>query len=477
VTYDAVARQAGSVAAHLRRLGVGAGDRVALLVPNLPEYVVAYYGILGAGAVVVPLNARARAPEIAYVLADCGVQAAITHGAATAELRQAGDGLASFRHLIHVGEPTPAGALAFADLLGDPRPLDPTAAGADDLAQISYTSGTTGRPKGVMLTHGNLTLNAESTGEALGMGPADHQVVVAPLGHILGCTLGMNATLRFGAAAVFCAALDPETLMATIERHHCTMIGAVATLYLMMVQHPRAYDLGSLRVAMSGGAPTPPELLAAFPRRFGVPLVEGYGITEIGGTVSQPPLGGTAKAGAVGVPVKYVEVAVLDDADRPLPAGEVGELCLRGPTVMRGYYGQPAATAETLRNGWLHTGDVGYRDADGYCYIVDRKKDVIIPSGFNVYPREVEDVLYQHAAVAEAGVVGLPHPLKGEQVRACVALRPGTAATAAELIAFCKERLTPYKAPVDVAFFPTLPKGPSGKMLRRELRVLLGAAG
>ena len=201
--------------------------------------------------------------------------------------------------------------------------------------------------------------------------------------------------------------------MATIERHRCTMIGAVATLYLMMVQHPRAYDLGSLRVAMSGGRADPAELLAAFPRRFGVPLIEGYGITEIGGTVSQPPLGGEARAGAVGVPVQYVEVAVLDDADRPLPAGEVGELRLRGPTVMRGYYGQPAATAETLRHGWLHTGDVGYRDAEGYCYIVDRKKDVIITSGFNVYPREVEDVLYQHAAVAEAGRGRAAAPAEG----------------------------------------------------------------
>jgi long-chain acyl-CoA synthetase len=473
VSYAQLAGQAGSLAAHLRRLGVRAGDRVALVVPTIPEYIVAYYGILGAGAVVVPINPRSRAPEIRYVLDDSGARAAIVHGSATDELGAAIADGPTLSPLVAIGEPALPGAIPLADLVRDPRPLDPAMAGDDDLAQLSYTSGTTGKPKGVMLTHRALTLNAEATGERLAIGQDDRVLAIAPLVHILGCTLVMNATLQFGAAAVFCAALDPDSLMATIQRHRCTVIGAVPTLYLLLLNHPTAYDLTSLRVALSGGAPTPTELVAAFPKRFGARIIDGYGTTEIGGTVSITPLDCPAKPGSVGLPARYVELAVLDEYDAPVATGELGELCLRGPTVMRGYWGQPEATAETLRGGWLHTGDLGYVDADGYCFIVDRKKDMIITSGFNVYPREVEEVLYQHPAVAEAGVVGMPDPLRGELVRACVTLRADAQATEAELIAFCKERLTPYKAPVRVEFLTALPKSPTGKLLRRELRDLL----
>jgi long-chain acyl-CoA synthetase len=476
LTYAQVTAQAGALAAELRRRGVAPGDRVALLVPTLPEYVVAYYGILGVGAVVVPVNPRSRAPEIDYILRDSGARAAIIHGSAADEMGAAVADLPGLAPLVAVGTPALPGALPLHDLVREPRPLDPAVARDDDLAQLSYTSGTTGKPKGVMLTHRSLALNAEATAERLAMGPDDRVVAIAPLVHILGCTLVMNATLQVGAAAVFPAAIDPDSLLATVEQHRCTVLAAVPTLYLLLLNHPRPYDLSSLRVALSGGAPTPIELVAAFPKRFGARIVDGYGTTEIGGTVSITPLDRPAKPGSVGLPARYVELAVLDDQDRPLPTGDVGELCLRGPTVMQGYYGQPEATAETLRGGWLHSGDLGYVDHEGYCFIVDRKKDMIITSGFNVYPREVEEVLYQHPAVAEAGVVGVADPLKGELVRACVTLRADAVATEAELIAFCKARLTPYKAPVRVDFFPTLPKSPTGKMLRRELRELLAAS-
>jgi len=466
-SYGQLVHQAGSLARHLRRLGLRPGDRVALLLPTLPEYVPAYFGILGAGAVVVPINPRARAPEIRHIVEDCGVQAAIAYVDAVDELRKA----ASLSHLITAGGPAPEGALA--DLVRAPEPLDPRVAKSDDLAQICYTSGTTGKPKGVMLTHQNLVLNAESLAEACGASPADRMLAIAPLGHILGTSLVMNMTLLSGGALVFCAKLDPDTIMGTIERQRCTFVGAVPTVYIMMLNHPSQHDLGSLRDAMCGGASCPVEVLNAFQKRFGVRILEGYGITEIAGGAAFNPLHGLRKPGSVGVPIKQTEVAILDDAGRALSPGEVGELCIKGPMVMAGYYGQPDATRETVRDGWLRTGDLAYADADGYYFIVDRKKDLIITSGFNVYPREVEEVLYQHPGVAEAGVVGLPDPVKGELVSACVTLRSDVEATAADLIAFCKERLTPYKVPVRVEFFPALPKGATGKLLRRELRDLL----
>ena len=470
VSYGQLGHEAGALARHLRRLGVQPGDRVALLLPTLPEYVPAYFGILGAGAVVVPINPRARAPEIRHIVEDCGVRSAIAHVDAVDEVRKAA---ANLSHLVTAGGPAPEGAVALADLVRDFEPLDPRVAKSDDLAQICYTSGTTGKPKGVMLTHLKLALNAESLAEACGASLADRMLAIAPLGHILGTSLVMNMTIISGGALVFCGKLDPDTIMGTIERQRCTFVGAVPTVYIMMLNHPRQHDLSSLREAMCGGASCPVEVINAFQKRFGVRILEGYGITEIAGGAAFNPLHGLRKPGSVGVPIKYMEVAILDDAGRALGSGEVGELSIKGPTVMAGYYGQPDATRETVRDGWLRTGDLASADADGYYFIVDRKKDMIITSGFNVYPREVEEVLYQHPAVAEAGVVGLPDLVKGELVGACVTLRSGEAATAADLIAFCKDRLTPYKVPVRVEFFPALPKGATGKLLRRELRELI----
>jgi long-chain acyl-CoA synthetase len=473
ISYGQLDQEAGALAKQLRRLGLRPGDRVALLLPTLPEYVPAYFGILGAGGVVVPINPRARAPEIRHIVEDCGVRSAIAHVDAVDELRRAVANSPSFSHLVTAGGPAPEGAVALAELVRDPERLDPRCAKSDDLAQICYTSGTTGKPKGVMLSHRNLALNAASLAEACGASPADRMLAVAPLGHILGTSLVMNMTLFSGGALVFCARLDPDTIMGTIARQRCTFVGAVPTVYIMLLNHPRQYDLGSLREAMCGGASCPVEVINAFQKRFGVRILEGYGITEIAGGAAFNPLHGARKPGSVGLPINYMAVAILDDEGRALGPGEVGELSIKGPTVMAGYYGQPDATRETVRDGWLRTGDLASADADGYYFIVDRKKDLIITSGFNVYPREVEEVLYQHPAVAEAGVVGLPDPVKGELVSACVTLRPGAEATEADLIAFCKEQLTPYKAPVRVEFFPALPKGATGKLLRRELRELI----
>jgi len=475
VSYGALQTLAASLAAHLQHLGVRPGDRVALALPNQPEYVIAFYGILGAGAVVVPINPRARAPEIAYVLNDAEITAAIAHPTVLPELEAATAEGPQLAPLIVVGAPDIPGAVAFDALLHDGGALDPRLVRDDALAQIIYTSGTTGRPKGVMLTHGGLALNAECVTEQLGVRADDRLLAVAPLGHILGCSLSMNGTLYRGAAAVFTPALDLDTLLGTIERQRCTVMGVVPTLLAMIRAHPRRYDLSSMRIVLTGGAPAPEGLLDALAAELGLRVVEGYGATEASGGISMNPPEGLHKRGSVGVPQRGIEVAVLDDAGAPVPTGQVGELCLRGPTVTRGYWHRPEATAEAFAGDWLRTGDVGYIDADGYIFIVDRKKDMIITSGFNVYPREVEDALYLHPAVAEAGVVGVPDPIKGELVCAMVVLRAGASATAEELIAWCKQRLTPYKAPVRIHFLDALPKSASGKILRRELRERLGA--
>jgi long-chain acyl-CoA synthetase len=473
VSYGELQRRAASLAMHLRRLGVGVGDHVALVVPNLPEYVVAYYGLLAAGAVVVPINSRARAPEMAHVLSDGEVSAAIVHAPALPELRQACADCPAVRRLVVVGGPGRDGAVAFDDLLGDGGRLAAPAARADDLAMILYTSGTTGRPKGVMLTHDALTTNAIAVTEQLGLTERDRMLGIAPLMHILGCSLTLNGTLYRGATIVLPLALDLDSVLGTIEAQRCTVAGVVPTWLAMLRAHPRRYDLRSLRLILTGGSPAPEGLLDVLHDEMGLVVLEGYGATEAGGGISMNPPRGPHKRGSVGVPQPGVEVAVQDDDGRALPAGEIGELCVRGPSIMRGYYHQPEATAQALVAGWLRTGDVGFRDADGYIYIVDRKKDVIITSGFNVYPREVEDALYLHPAVAEAGVVGVPDAVRGELVYACVVLREGATASESDLIAWSKTRLTPYKAPVRVVFLPALPKGGSGKVLRRELRALV----
>jgi long-chain acyl-CoA synthetase len=468
IRYGELDRAARGVAASLHARGLAPGDRVAILVPNVPSFPTAYFGILYAGCAVVPLNVLLSPPEVEYHLRDSGARLLIAHPFFGDPARKGAE-LAGVPLVWSDGEgPDTLPALAAAD----PLPaLHPTA--ADDTAVILYTSGTTGKPKGAELSHSNLFVNcAVVVPRLVPAGPDDVALATLPLFHSFGQTCIQNATIAAGGCFSLLPRFTPEQALEIMERDRVTLFAGVPTMYFAILHHTgsRSHDLSSLRWCMAGGAAMPVEVMKAFEERFGVPVLEGYGLSETSPVASFNVPHRPRRAGSIGWPVWGVEMAILDVEDRPLPDGERGEICIRGHNVMKGYWQRPEATAETLRNGWFHSGDIGIRDPDGSYRIVDRVKDMIIRGGFNVYPREVEEVLYAHPAVAEAAVIGLPHESHGEEVKAVVALKPGQSCTAPEVIAWCKERLAAYKYPRIVEFTDALPKGPTGKILKRELR-------
>jgi long-chain acyl-CoA synthetase len=457
-------RMAARVANALRRLGVGVGDRVVVLLPNCPEVTQAYGGILRLGAVIVPVVFLLSADEVRHILTDSEAKVVITSG----ELVSKVEGWPV--HVVLVGGG--AGGLAWDELLAresDDCPITPRE--EHDLAVILYTAGTTGRPKGVALSHGNLASNARAAASLYELDRHAWALAVLPLSHSYGLTV-MNAGNILGTKAVLLRWFTPDRVLETIERFRVQSMAGVPTMYVYLLNYPEAhrFDTSSMRSWGSGAAPLPLEIVEPFEKKFGGRLMEGYGLTEASPVVSAHRLSGVRKLGSVGQPIPGVQVAILDDADRALRAGDVGEVCVRGPNVMLGYYRLPDETAKTLRNGWLHTGDVGRLDDDGFLYIVERKKDLIIRGGFNIYPREVEEVLYAHPKVAEAAVIGMRDALMGEDVLAFVALKPGATEDADDIVAFCQARLAKFKCPKQVKFVTALPKSPIGKILRKELR-------
>ncbi len=459
-------RAANRFARALGRLGVGAGDRVLVLLPNCPEVLQAYGGILKAGAVIVPVVFLLGPDEVRHILADSEAKVVVTAPEFVDKLA----GWAGPVVLVGGGDRGPAWSEviagesdAFATVERDDR----------DLAVILYTSGTTGRPKGVALSHDNLASNARAAATLYELDRARWGLMVLPLSHSYGLTV-MNAGNILGTKGVLLRWFHPEAVLEAIQTYRAESMGCVPTMLLYLLHYPDAgrFDTSSMRVWGSGASPLPIEIVEPFETKFGGRIQEGYGLTEASPVVSAHRLSGVRKLGSVGQPLPGVTVAIMDDGDRPLPAGEVGEVCVQGPNVMLGYYRLPEETAQTLRHGWLHTGDMGRLDADGFLYIVERKKDLIIRGGFNIYPREVEEVLYAHPAVAEAAVVGMRDPLMGEDVLAFVVLKPGVAATADALVDFCQQRLAKYKCPKQVRFLDALPKSPIGKILRKELRGL-----
>jgi long-chain acyl-CoA synthetase len=476
LTYAELDLLSDRLAAGLRDAGVERGDRVALLLPNVPQFPIAYYGVLKAGAVVVPLNVLLKGPEIAYHLRDSEPRLLIAWRDFVPEaLRGAAE--AGGVPVYAAGPPgsaAPEGARDLSELMAAAPSSELAETGPEDTAVILYTSGTTGRPKGAELTHFNLFMCCEvGANRIVQLHDDDVSLAVLPLFHSFGQSNVMNAAVYAAGTITLVPRFEAGKVLEVIQRDRVTIFAGVPTMFFALLHHPEAdrYDTSSLRLCFSGGASMPGEVMRAFEERFGVTVLEGYGLSETSPTASANRSREERRFLSVGKPIWGVQMRVVDEQDRPLPPGpdHVGEIVIRGHNVMKGYFRNPEATAEAMRNGWFHTGDLGYADEDGFFYIVDRKKELIIRGGFNVYPREVEEVLYAHPAVAAAAVVPMPDERLGEEVRAVVQLAPGRRATAEELIAFCRERLAAYKYPRVVEFVDQLPIGPTGKVLKREL--------
>jgi long-chain acyl-CoA synthetase len=458
----AVARAAGL----LRSRGVGPGDRVGMQLPNVPYFPIVYYAILRLGGVVVPMNPLLKDREVAYYLSDSGARIMFTWpqfaAAAQGGCEQAG------------AECIVADPAEFDALLGRCEAVGDVADRSDDdPAVIIYTSGTTGTPKGATLTHANLSSGAETGRDLVDAGPESVGMAVLPLFHVFGMNSVMNMAVHARALTTMVPRFEPAKVLEVIERDHVTMFAGVPTMYSALLHHPdlERHDVSSLQLCVSGGSALPVEVLRGFDEAFDCKVLEGYGLSETTGMASFNPPDRERKAGSIGVPVGGTEMKVVGDDDEELPQGEPGEVVMRGPFVMKGYWNRDEATADAMRGGWFHTGDIATVDEDGYFFIVDRKKDLIIRGGYNVYPREIEEVVYEHPAVREAAVVGVPHESLGEEVGAAVALKDGEHVTPDELRDFVKQRVAAYKYPRVVWIVDELPKGPTGKILKREIEV------
>ena len=474
-TFSDVDRASERIAAALHRQGVRPGDRVALYCINDLSFVQAYLGIQKAGGVVVPVNLLIGTDEISYILNDAGVRTLVYHQAMSEKVAGFRDQVDGMGLVCCIGnEPQREKDLLFSDWLSleGEVPLfdvDP----ANDLAAILYTSGTTGHPKGAMLTHRNLLSNTHSVLQALHLKPGeDRLLVVLPMFHSFAATVGMLTPCLHGLTIVPVPRFDPALVSDTIGQSGATVFLGVPSMYnlILRLADEQAAQWRSIRYGVAGGAAMPVELLEQFERRYGFPILEGDGPTECSPVTCVNPLDGPRKPGSVGLPVPDVQMAIMDDKGKPMPEQEIGEICVMGPNVMKGYWNLPQATGETFHGEWVRTGDLGYRDADGYFFMVDRIKDMIIVNGMNVYPRMIEEVLYRQVDILEAAVVGEPHESHGEIVVAHVVPKPESGLDIATVKAFCRQHLGQHQLPRKVILRETLPKNAAGKILKRELR-------
>ncbi|MGK5508382.1 fatty acid--CoA ligase family protein [Brevibacillus formosus] len=474
-TYAELYQQVEHLAAGLAQRGIGKGDAVALLMDNRPHFVSAYYAILRVGAVVVPMNPIYTAREISFILSNSKAKAAIALSALQPVLTPMKDQIEELQLLIYT-EPI-ENEITIDQLVHEGQESEAEAGyveperNEDDLAVILYTSGTTGQPKGAMLSHRNMASNAEAMGMLFELVPEDRMVAVLPMFHVFCMTVCMNGPIRTGAAIIIVPKFHPADVLQTIREQKATCFAGVPTMYNYLLQLPTATkeDFSSIRIYCSGGASMPVELLHKFEAKYDAKVLEGYGLSEAAPATTFNPLHGTRKPGSVGVDIPLVKNKVVDPEGKEVARGEVGELVVQGPNVMMGYLGLPDDTAAALRDGWLYTGDMARMDEEGYVYIVDRKKDMILVDGYNVYPREVEEVLYQHPAIIEAAVIGIPDEVHGEAVKAFVALKE-VAVSQEDIMTFCRDKLAKYKVPRQVEFVAELPKNSTGKILRRSLR-------
>lgn len=471
-TNTEIIQQANCLAASLHGLGLKKEDKVVVMLPNGPEVIISYQGILRTGGVIVPLIPLLNGKELAHILADCEAAAIITTGDIFLNNAQLLQEHPTVKKALITDVKAIPGTLPFHQLIGQaPEAFSPPVTDEQDLAVILYTAGTTSSPKGVMLTHKNLYSNAVNAARAHDTRPTDITLVALPLSHSFGLT-SMNKAYQYGNLHVLMRKFQPDEAFRLIEKYRVTDFPGAPAMFIAMLASPAAdqYDLSSLQSCLSGGAPFPVASLLAFQKKFNCTVYEAYGLSEASPAVSTNYHNRPTRPGSIGQPIPDVEVRIVDEEERDVPRGEVGELLVKGPNVSAGYYRQPEETARTFRGDWLHTGDMARMDEDGYLYIVERKKDLIIRGGFNIYPRDLEEILYTHPAVQDAVAIGIPDPVMGEEIKVYVVLKDGATASVDDLRRYCRERLAKNKWPRQIELITSLPRNPMGKILRRELR-------
>jgi long-chain acyl-CoA synthetase len=479
-TYRQLKEQVDRFTTALVRLGLKKGDRVAVMFRNSPEYVIAYYAALQAGGVVVQVNPLYTDHELLYILQHSGAAWALTSGEQLDKWKRVRPQTV-IQSIILFGSNIPVSEewIYEAEKLIASTPPEPPRVNIDameDLAVLQYTGGTTGRSKGVMLTHFNLVANVHQSylfSSSLLSVPGEVVLGISPFYHVYGMTSCMNLTLYIAGTLIPLERFDADEVIDTIERERPTLFSGVPTMYIALLHHEKSAktDMSSLKLCISGSAPLPVEIMHQFEAKTGARIVEGYGLSEASPVTHRNPVHGLRKEGSIGVPFPFTEAKIVDleTGTKEVPPGEPGELLIRGPQVMKGYWNDEEATRIALRDGWLYTGDIATKDEDGYFYLVGRKKELIITGGFNVYPKEIEEVLYEYPKVKEAAVVGVPDPYRGEAVKAFVVPKEGEIICAEELLRHCKNRLTPYKVPRSIEIRPFLPKTSVGKILKRML--------
>ena len=471
----AMDRAARKLANGLRKLGVKRGDRVAVTMPNCPEVLQSFQAVWKIGAVIVPVNYLISEAETAYIFRDCGAETVISSRELAPKIQAACNQAGTVNNVILVNGGAQEGTYSYSDLLEEsPEQIDTIRTNDDELATLVYTAGTTGKPKGVMHSHSGLYTCACQVMDTLTWPDDQVSVFVLPLCHMYGLGIMVTSALRGGGKGVVLPTFEVEKIFEAIDRYKAHYFAGVPTMYVYMLlyPHPEKYDLSSMWWWQSGSAPLTLETWMGFKEKFGFEIVEGWGLTEAAALNCTNPIRGPIKTGSIGKPMKGVTMRVVDSAGGELAAGQEGEIIMRTPSLMKGYWNMPEETAETIRNGWLYTGDVGYFDSDGYFFITDRKKDLIIKGGENIHPREIDEVLCAHPKVCEAAAVGVRDEIYGEDIKAFVVLKPGEQASQEEIIDWCCTRIKRFKSPRQVRFVDALPKNLVGKVLRKELRTL-----
>ena len=474
-TNVAMNRAARKLASGLRQLGVKRGDRVAINMPNCPEVFQSFQAVWKIGAVVVPVNYLVGEAETAHIYEDCGAETVIGSPELLPKIAAARARARSVKNVILIGAKTADGTFSYTDLMeAGSEQLETVPTDDEDLATLVYTAGTTGKPKGVMHSHHGLYSCARTVLDTLTWPENQVTIFVLPLCHMYGLGSMVTDSLKGGGKAVVLPTFDIESIFEAMGKHRGNIFVGVPTMYVYMLlyPHPEKYDLGSMWWWQSGSAPLGLETWKAFKEKFGSEIVEGWGMTETAALSCTNPIRGPVKVGSIGKPMKGVQMKIVDSTGGDLAVGREGEIIIRTPSIMKGYWKKPRETAEVLRNGWLHTGDIGYIDEDGYFFITDRKKDLIIKAGENIHPREIDEVICAHPKVCEAAAVGIGDDLYGEDIKAFVVLKPGEQCSQQEIIDWCTARLKRFKSPKQVRFVEALPKNLIGKVLRRELRAM-----